>query len=162
MKLLLPIVSAILTAAVPAVAANQMSLPWHQLAYYIEGHNLTVAADGTVPFEGKCLRVDYDALIFENPNGPSPIRLVRSKVENIKVRDIGGRQMTRLLNRTGPALNYGRKAIVSPAAPLGLVVTPAVVGYFLFSTPFCLLGDLLATLDSPLEIRVVDKIQTVN
>jgi hypothetical protein len=162
MKLSMWLLSAVLTAAAPAVAAGQMSLQWNQLAYYVEGHKLTVTADGAAPFEGKCLRVDYDGLIFENPNGPVPVKLARYKVATIKVSDIGGRQMTRLAHRTGPALNYGRKAIFSPAAPLGLVVTPAVVAHFLISTPFCLIGDLFATLEPPLEIRVVDKAQTVN
>ncbi len=162
MKLSLWTISAILSAAAPAVAANQMSLQWHQLAYYVEGHKLTVTADGTTPFEGKCLSVDYDGLIFENPNGPVPVKLARSKVQNIQISDIGGRQMTRLVQRDGKALNYGRKAIFSPAAPLGLVVTPAVAVHFLISTPFCLIGDLFATLEPGLEIRVVDKTLTVN
>jgi len=43
-----------------------------------------------------------------------PVKLARYKVATIKVNDIGGRQMTRLVRRTGPALNYGRKAIFSP------------------------------------------------
>ena len=144
------------------MAAGQITLQWDQLAYYVEGHRLTVTADGDAPFEGKCLRVDYDGLIFENPNGPVPVRLAKYKVAFIKINDIGGRQMTRLAQRTGPALNYGRKAIFSPAAPLGLVVTPAVVAHFLISTPFCLIGDLFTALEPPLEIRVVDKSQTVN
>ncbi len=103
------LLSAVFAAAAPAVAAEQMNLQWHQLAYYVEGHKLTVTSDGVAPFEGKCLRVDYDGLIFENPNGPVPVKLAKYKVAVIKVSDIGGRQMTRLVNRTGPALNYGRK-----------------------------------------------------
>jgi hypothetical protein len=162
MKLSMWTLSAVFAAAAPAVAAAEMNLQWNQLAYYVEGHKLTVTADGAAPFEGKCVRVDYDGLIFENPNGSVPVRLARYKVATIKVNDVGGRQMTRLVNQTGPALNYGRKAIFSPAAPLGLVVTPAVVAHFLISTPFCLIGDLFATLEPPLDIRVVDKSQTVN
>jgi hypothetical protein len=162
MKLSMWTLSAVFAAAAPAVAAEQRNLQWSQLAYYVEGHKLTVTSDGAAPFEGKCVRVDYDGLVFENPNGSVPVRLARYKVATIKVNDIGGRQMTRLVNRTGPALNYGRKAIFSPAAPLGLVVTPAVVAHFLVSTPFCLIGDLFATLEPPIEIRVVDKTLTVN
>src|SRR5258708_27416993 len=150
LKLSMWLLSAVFAAAAPAVAAEQMNLQGHQLAYYVEGHKLTVTSDGVAPFEGKCLRVDYDGLIFENPNGPVPVKLAKYKVAVIKVSDIGGRQITRLVNRTGPALNYGRKAIFSPAAPLGLVVTPAVVAHFLISTPFCLIGGLFATLKPPL------------
>jgi len=162
MKLSMWLLSAVFAAAAPAVAADQMNLQWHQLAYYVEGHKLTVTADGTAPFEGKCVRVNYDGLIFENPNGSVPVKLAKSKVAIIKISDIGGRQMTRLARRAGGALNYGRKSTFSPATPIGLVVTPAVAAYFVVSTPFCLIGDLFATLNPHPEIRVVDKTQTVN
>jgi len=138
----------------PAAAAEKLWVKWSNLGYYLEGHQVTVTNDGPREFKGKCLRVDYSGLIFEDPKGGRPQLLQRAKVQHIKVTDLGGRQMARLINRTGPALNYGRKMTFSPGTPVGLVVTPIVGAYIVASTPFCLLGDLVSLLKPALEIEV--------
>ena len=141
--------------AAQAAAADKLSIRWQQLAYYLEGHQVTVT-NGEREYKGKCVAVNHDGLMFEDPKGGRPLRLERAKVKHVKVTDAGGRQMTRLVNRTAPALNYGRKMLFSQGMPIGLVVTPAVAAYFVVSTPFCLLGDFGALFKPALEIDIQD------
>ncbi len=146
-----------LVAATPAIASDKVELYWNQLPYYIEGHQVTVSADNLTPVKGKCVRVDYDGLLFANSQGGRPLRLERRKVQHIKVAGAGGRQMTRLVERAGPELDRGRQDIFSPKMPAGLVRTPIVAAYMIAATPFCLIGDLFALLKPSLEIDVVEK-----
>jgi hypothetical protein len=158
MKHSLWILSTTFAVAAPAVAADKLSLQWGQLAPQVEGRRLTVTTtDQTNGYRARCLRVETDGLVIENPwAGGQPLKLDRQKVTKIRVDDRSGRNMSRLEDKTGPTLDLLLQSMLTPAAPIGLVGTPVVAAYFVAVTPFCVIGDLFARLRPALDIEIVD------
>jgi hypothetical protein len=158
MKLSMCILSTIFAVAAPAVAADKLSLQWAQLAPQVEGRRLTVTTtDQTNGYRARCLRVETDGLVIENPwTAGQPLKIERQKVTKIRVDDRSGRNMARLEDKTGPTLDLLLQSVFTPAAPVGLVGTPVVAAYFVAATPFCLIGDLFARLRPALDIDIVD------
>jgi hypothetical protein len=158
MKHSLSILSIIIAAAAPAFAADKLSLSWSQLAQQVEGRRITVTTtDQTNGYRARCLRVEDDGLVVENPwASGAPLKLDRQKVTRVRVEDRGGRQMAHLEERTGARLDLMMQAVFSPEAPIGLVGTPIVGAYFIAATPFCAIADFLARLRPPLDIEIVN------
>jgi hypothetical protein len=152
------ILSIVFAVTAPAIAADKLSLPWKQLPPQVEGRRLTITTtDQANGYRARCLRVEDDGLVLENPwASGEALKVDRKKVTRIRVDDRGGRQMARLEERTGPKLDLLMQSLFTPAAPVGLVGTPLVAAYFVVATPFCVIGDLLARLRPALEIDIVD------
>jgi len=158
MKHLTLILSTIFAVTAPAVAADKLSLQWGQLAPQIEGRRLTVTTtDQTNGYRARCLRVESDGLIIENPwAAGQPLKLDRQKITRIHLEDRSGRNMAHLEDKTAPTMDLLLQSVLSPAAPIGLIGTPVVAAYFVAATPFCVVGDLFARLRPPLDIEIVD------
>lgn len=152
------ILSTIFAVTAPAFAADKLSLAWDQLAPQVEGRRLTVTTtDQTNGYKARCLRVEADGLVIENPwASGEPLKLDRQKVTRIRVDDRSGHNMARLENKTGPTLDLLMGSIFSAEAPIGLVGTPVLAAYFVAATPFCLIGDLFARLRPPIDIEIVN------
>ncbi len=147
----------VIAASASAVAADKLSVQWNQLAQQVEGRRVTVTTSDPNSFRGRCLRVEYDWLVIENPwAAGQPLKLDRKKVVKIRVDDRGGRSLARLESHAGPTLELLLESVFTPMAPVGLVGTPVVAAYFVVATPFCLIGDMFARLRPPLDIDIVD------
>jgi hypothetical protein len=152
------ILSTIFAATAPAFGADKLSLQWGQLAPQVVGRTLYfTTSDYGEHHRARCLRVEPDGLVLENPGTATHwIKIAREKISEIHIDGRSGRNMAHLQNGTGSAFKWLFQSVLTPYAPLGVAGTPVVAAYFVVATPFCALGDLLAKLNRPLDIEIVN------
>lgn len=137
----------------PLAAADSNEVPWNQVCQVAQGRELLVTTTNGAPVAGYCVRIDVKAITVET-NDHRYVKIARDTLTRIEMRRAKGHQLSSLGKGMRQGFHFGFDSLLSPLAPLGIVVVPATVAWGAVAAPFCLLGDLRYKLSGRQEIRI--------
>jgi hypothetical protein len=146
----------VIICSLPLCAADPDEVPWNQLCKKAMGNQLKITTADGATVDGFCMTITVDevAISTENQKVVKVARTVLSKVQMHR-----GLEQQHPLKALGKGLHRtfreGFDMLLSPAAPVGIVVLPATAAWGVVAAPFCALGELKNKLDGPREVRVI-------
>ena len=146
-KLLGCAIATLVWQAAAAGAEGPFTVHWDEICRVAENRQLSITTREGRIIEGRCVSVAADqidlaakehrVITIARPN-LARIRLVRDRYAKRHALASLGKGM-----REG--FRTGVQWLLSPAAPLGLVVIPGTAAWGVVAAPFCLLGELVRT-----------------
>jgi hypothetical protein len=145
--------AAVAVSSLPLLAADPIETPWNQVCRVANGRELvlTTANGGTV--QGYCISIDVNGIGVRTKDGQVS-RIARTALARLEMRRSKGRQLSSLRKEMHDGLKFGFDSLLSPLAPVGLVVVPGTLVWGAVATPFCFLGDLKYKATGKQEIKL--------
>jgi hypothetical protein len=149
-------VAAVMAWTLPLHAAGPIEVRWTKVCEVAGGHQLTITTVNGDTVDGYCLSINVDqiAVTAENRRVVTIARAALSRIEMSRSRNTH-HQLRSLGRGMRTGLRQGTDWLLSPCAPLGLVVVPGTLAWGAIAAPFCLLGDLKNKVVGKQEIKVL-------
>jgi hypothetical protein len=144
---------AAVVCSMPLSAAEPAETNWADVCAVARGRELILKTNNGETVYGYCSTISIDAIDVETKDRRI-VKIARNALSRIQVRREKGRQLRSLGRGMRTGLRYGSNQLLSPAAPVGLVVLPATLAWGAVSAPFCVLGDLRYRLAGQKEIKL--------
>jgi hypothetical protein len=143
--------SAVLAWTLPLHAAEHIEVHWSEVCKVADGHQLTIMTTNGDTVDGYCMSINVDEMAVTTKD-KRVVKIARAALSRIEMqRSRNGHQLSSL----GKGLGWGFDVLLSPHAPLGLVVLPPMLAWGAVAAPFCLLGDLIHQETGTHEIKVI-------
>ena len=144
---------ALLGSFVRLNAADPLETHWNQVCRVANGRELLLTTTAGDTLEGYCLTMNVNEIAVTTRD-KKIVKIARSALSRIEMHRANGHQFSSLMNGVRQGLRYGTESLLSPSAPLGVLVLPSVVAWGAAATPFCLLGDLVYKVEGKQEIKL--------
>jgi hypothetical protein len=139
----------------PLHASDQIEVKWTEVCKVVDGHSLTITTVNGDTVDGYCLSIDVDQIVV-TAKDQKVVKIARAALSRIQMsRSKKTHQLSSLRHGMGVGLRQGFDWLLSPYAPLGLVVVPGTVAWGAVAAPFCLIGDLKDKVEGRQEIKVI-------
>lgn len=150
--------SAVLLAALvsmPALRADDaLEVQWNRVCQVAGSHELLVRTASGDQVRGICLSVNVDEMTVRTKDN-KVIRVARGAMSRLDMYRSPSHQLRSLGKGMHAGLKVGFDALLSPEAPVGMVLIPGTVAWGAVSAPFCILGDLKAKLEGTRQIKPI-------
>jgi hypothetical protein len=146
--------AAVMVPSPPLHAADPIETHWNQVCRVANGRELVVTTANGDTVEGYCISIDVDGIRVKTKDG-QVTRIARTALARLEMRRSKGRQLSSLRKEMHEGLKFGFGSLLSPLAPVGLVVVPGTLVWGAVATPFCLLGDLKYKAAGKREIKPI-------
>jgi len=137
---------------VPLYAADSIDVPWTQVCRKAGDHELLIRTAKGETIQGYCISLDVNAVSITTSDHKL-VKVARNNIDRLLMSP-RGHQLRSLGKGVRSGLSYGFNALLSPSAPLGAIAIPGTLVWGAVSVPFCMLGDLKASLTRNKEIRI--------
>ena len=127
--------------SLPLSAADAKNVPWNSVCREAQGRELLVTSDDGSVVSGSCFSIDANDIAVNTPDR-GVVKIARKTLSKLEVQASRKHQVRKLGKEMHHSLKFGFKQLFSPAAPVGMVVVPAVIAWGAVAFPFCVLGDL--------------------
>jgi hypothetical protein len=137
-----------------AIAAGPVTAQWREVCRVAGDRELSITMQGGETVTGYCMAINVDDIAVRTKD--QKIRkIARSALSRIDMRRTKGHALASLGKGVLGGLHQGRQWLLSPAAPLGIVLIPGTLAWGVVAAPFCLLGDLHYKISGSEEIKVL-------
>jgi hypothetical protein len=136
--------------------AEPVSVPWNKVCALAGARELSITTQGGETVQGVCMSINVDEIAVSTQDH-RVVKIARSTLARIRVRRTSakGHELASLGKGTHEGLRTGFAWLLSPAAPLGIVVVPGTLAWGAIAAPFCLVGDLHYKVSGTDEIKVL-------
>jgi hypothetical protein len=136
-------------------AGDSVSVPWNEVCRVAGVRELAITTQTGETVQGYCRSINVTEIAVAGQNGRI-VKIARSTLERIRVRRAStpGHAMASLGKRVGAGLGFSFRSLLTPEAPLGIIILPGTLAYGAAATPFCLLGDFAYWIGGSQEIKV--------
>ena len=148
------ILAALTFSSLSVHAADPIQTQWNQVCRVTNGRELIVTTTNGDTVQGYCISIDVDGVRVRTKDG-KVARIARTALARLEMRRSKGHQLSSLRNDMHEGLKFGFDRLLSPLAPVGLVVVPGTLAWGAVAAPFCLLGDLNDKLAGKREIKLI-------
>jgi hypothetical protein len=145
--------AAVTISSLPLQAADPIETPWNQVCRVAAGHELLLTTDKGDTVEGYCVSVDVNGIGVTTKNG-KVVHIARKALSRLEMRGVKPHQLSALRKGVHDSLWDGFGYLLSPWAPVGVVMVPGTLVWGAVATPFCALGDLKAKLTGTRVIKL--------
>jgi hypothetical protein len=148
-------VLAVMAGTLPLHAADQVEARWTEVCKVADGHPLTITTVNGDTVDGYCVAIEVDQIAVTTRD-QKVVRIARAALSRIQMsRSRKSHQLSSLGHGMRVGFRQGFDWLLSPYAPLGLVVVPGTVAWGAVAAPFCLVGDLKDKVAGRQEIKVI-------
>ena len=150
-------VAVLLTAGVvTGAAAVPPSVHWSEICSMAGVRELSITTQAGETVQGYCTTINVDEIVVATKDRQL-VKIARSALARLRVRRSAtrGHALTSLGRGMREGLRTGLGWLLSPAAPLGIVVVPGTLAWGAVAAPFCLMGDLGYRIGGTEEINVL-------
>ena len=149
--------AALIVSSATARASEPVEIPWEKVCEAARSRELVVKTVDGSTVKGYCVSIDVNEIAV-NTSNYRVVKIARTALSRLEMRrsiHSKGHQLKSL--RAGMAKNLwmGFDALLSPGAPIGIVVIPGTLAWGAVAAPFCLVGDLRAKVIGTKEIKVI-------
>ncbi len=134
-------------------APKPVEVKWETLCHYAKDYRLVVTTTQGDVVEGHCLAVQVNELVVTTKDYKT-VRIARAALAKIHMQPSHGNHLQSLGKGMRQAFHEGFQQLLSPLAPVGLVVIPGTVAWGAIAAPFCAIGDLSEKLKREHEVVV--------
>jgi len=134
-------------------AADPIQVQWNQVCRMAAGRELFVTTTNGDTLEGYCVSIDLNEIAVTTKDH-KVVRVARATLERLEMHRAKGHQFSSLVKGVHRGLQLGFDSLLSPTAPLGLVILPGTLAWGAVAAPFCLLGDLRYKATGKQEIKL--------
>jgi len=138
----------------PLSAGDALEVEWNKVCQVSHGHELLVKTAHGETVKGICISVNVDELAVRTKDN-KVIRVARGAMARLDMYRSASHQLRSLGNGMHSGLKEGFDALLSPEAPVGIVLIPSTLAWGAVSAPFCILGDLKARLEGTQQIKPI-------
>jgi hypothetical protein len=135
-------------------AAEPKEVPWNEVCRAAQGRELLVTTTTGSTVAGYCVVIDVNEIGVKTTDR-GIVKVARTALSKLSVERARGHQLRSLGRGVHKGLHKGTEYLLSPMAPIGLVVVPATLAWGAFSAPFCVIGDLKAKAAGSEEIKPI-------
>ena len=137
-------------------AAGPVEVQWSQVCHVAGNRELSITTQSGETVEGYCTRINVDEIAIIT-NDHRAVNVARSALAHIRVRraNTKGHQLASLRKAVRGGLKAGFEWLLTPAAPVAVVLLPGTLAYGAVAAPFCLIGDLSNKIGGSEEINVL-------
>jgi hypothetical protein len=136
--------SAVIAWTLPLHATEQVEVRWSEVCRVADGHQLTITTTNGDTVDGYCMSINVDEMAVTTKDR-RVVKVARAALSRIQMQmqpSPKGHYLRSLGKGMHEGFRQGFSWLLSPYAPLGLVVVPGTVAWGAIAAPFCLLGDL--------------------
>jgi hypothetical protein len=139
-----------------ARAAGPVTVDWHNVCRTARDRELSLTTQAGETVHGYCMSINVDEIAITTQDH-RVVKIARSTLARIRVRRAGakGHQLASLGRGMREGLQTGFKWLLTPAAPVAIVLVPGTLAWGAFAAPFCALGDLSNKIGGSEEIKVL-------
>jgi len=137
-----------------AGAAGPRTAQWKEVCRVAGDRELSITTQGGETVTGYCMAISVDEIAVRTKDQKIR-RIARSALSRIDMRRTKGHALASLGKGVLGGLHQGHQWLLSPAAPLGIVLIPGALAWGAVAAPFCLLGDLQYRMAGSEEIKVL-------
>ena len=145
---------AALTFAQPLRADDALEVQWNKVCQVADGHELLVRTANGEMVQGICLSVNVDEMAVRTKDN-NVVRVARSTMSRLDMYLSPAHQLRSLGKGMHAGLKEGFRGLLSPEAPVGIVLIPGTLAWGAISAPFCVLGDLKSKLEGTRQIKPI-------
>jgi hypothetical protein len=149
------VVSAVMAWSLPLMAAGQIEVSWTEVCNVAGARQLKITTANGETVEGYCLSINMDQIAVTTKD-QRVVKITRAALSRIQMRgERKSHQLSSLGRGMREGLRQGFEWLLSPCAPLGLVVVPGTLAWGAVAAPFCMLGDLKEKVEGGQVIKVI-------
>jgi hypothetical protein len=137
-----------------AVYATEVQVPWNSVCKVSDGRQLTATTLGGNTVDGYCVSITVDELTIRTDEHRM-IKISRAALSRLQMHRSQAHQMRSLGKGVRQGLLTGSRLLLTPYAPVGLILLPATVAWSVVAAPFCGLGDLVSKMAGKQGIRII-------
>jgi len=119
--------------------ADSVQLPWNAVCKEAGDHEIAISTSNGETVYGYCVTVKLTEMSVRTKD--NLVTVAKDSITRMMVT-----RKNHPIEKLGRGLlvgfHYGFNALLSPAAPIGLITIPAVVAWAAVATPFCLIGEI--------------------
>jgi hypothetical protein len=124
------------------------------VCHYANHRPLVVSTFTGEVVEGYCVSTNVDGLSVIGEDH-RVVKIARAALSRMQMRLSSRHRLQSLGSGMRSTLRQGFNWMLSPLAPVGIVLIPATVAWGAAAAPFCVIGDLGSKLVGDQEIRVI-------
>jgi len=139
-----------------AEAAGPVTVDWNNVCRTAGGRELSLTTQAGEIVHGYCRSINVDEIALTTAD-QRVVKIARSALAHVRMRRAftKGHQLASLGRGMREGLLTGFKCLLTPAAPVAIVLVPGTLAWGVAAAPFCLLGDVSNKLAGSGEIKVL-------
>lgn len=139
-------------------AAGPATVQWNEVCRVAGNRQLSITTQKGETIQGYCTAITVNEISLTTKD-QRVVKIARSalaRIRAIRVVNTKGHALASLGKGMHEGLRSGFGWLLSPAAPVGLVVVPGTLAWGAIAAPFCLIGDLVHVTRGGVEIEEIN------